>query len=881
MTVRHSTALALIALLALAGLPACAQQGAGNPRVAARAAWLRGDLDRAIGLYRALAEGSEPTTADRRDLVRALSDAGRYTEALAAARSAGGGETQNVLGEVLRLVGQSGAAESAFSRAIATRASDQLVAQVNLGLLAIDRGDGEHGRSLLAAALDAARRRSGRLSPDELVALGSAYQALGADDPQLFREALRTYDLAIAADSANQDARIRLGELFLEKYNAPDAAATFQEVIAANPTHARAHLGLARHAYFDGTVKVGPHLEAALKANERLVPALVLRARLFLDNEDYPGAEREAQRALAINGEDASALAVVAASRWLRRDQAGFREIRSRALALNPHDAAFFADLAEAAGRNRLYRDAAAFAREGVALDATAWRTVGVLGINDLRIGEMQEGRRLLERAFAGDPYNVWYKNTLDLLDQLDKYQEVRSPRIVVYADSSEAALLAPYAIALAEEAYDSLAARYRFRPPLPIRLELYRSHADFSVRTVGLAGLGALGASFGTVLAMDAPSARTRGEFNWGSTLWHELAHTFTLGVTDHRVPRWVSEGLSVLEERRARPGWGAHPTLGFLAALKGDRLHPVSKLNDGFVRPTYPEQVAHSYYQASLVCEYIEQRWGPEAINRFLAAFKDGHTAGEATRSALGVDSGGLDREFNRWVKDRFARELTAVSSSAVEGEDPAAAPLGRPVPTAGVNPGDFVGLLRAGRILYDQGKVAESVPLFERAKALMPDYAEPDSPYWYLARIARDQGDTKRAIAELQALVTRQESAYEPNLMLADLHAQAGDTAAMAMALERTLWIQPGDRVIHTRLAQAYARLGRHALAVRERRAILATHPVDRADAEYQLALALRAAGDLTGARQAVVRALEIAPAFEAAQTLLLDLRRRAPN
>src|SRR6185503_18134860 len=124
--------------------------------------------------------------------------------------------------------------------------------------------------------------------------------------------------------------------------------------------------------------------------------------------------------------------------------------------------------------------------------------------------------------------------------------------------DRKESALLSIYGSALAEEAYDSLAARYGYKPATPVRVEVYNSHADFSVRTVGLAGLGALGVSFGNVVAMDSPSAREGGEFNWGSTLWHELAHVFTLGMTAHRVPRWLSEGLSVVEERRARRTWG-----------------------------------------------------------------------------------------------------------------------------------------------------------------------------------------------------------------------------------------------------------------------------------------------------------------------------------
>src|SRR6185369_15149524 len=118
------------------------------------------------------------------------------------------------------------------------------------------------------------------------------------------------------------------------------------------------------------------------------------------------------------------------------------------------------------------------------------------------------------------------------------------------------------------------LAARYGIRPPVPVRIEVFPRHADFSVRTVGLAGMGALGACFGPVIAMDSPSARDRGQFNWGSTLWHEIAHTFHLALSDNRVPRWLTEGLAVLEERRAKPGWGAQVSPEFLNVWVHDSL-------------------------------------------------------------------------------------------------------------------------------------------------------------------------------------------------------------------------------------------------------------------------------------------------------------------
>ena len=67
--------------------------------------------------------------------------------------------------------------------------------------------------------------------------------------------------------------------------------------------------------------------------------------------------------------------------------------------------------------------------------------------------------------------------------------------------------------------------------------------HEDFAVRTMGMPGLGALGVTFGQVVAMDSPSARKPGDFNWGSTLWHEMSHVYILSATNGRVPRWFTE--------------------------------------------------------------------------------------------------------------------------------------------------------------------------------------------------------------------------------------------------------------------------------------------------------------------------------------------------
>ena len=92
-----------------------------------------------------------------------------------------------------------------------------------------------------------------------------------------------------------------------------------------------------------------------------------------------------------------------------------------------------------------------------------------------------------------------------------------------------------------------------------------------------------------------------------------------------------------------------------------------------------------------------------------------------------------------------------------------------------------------------------------------------------------------------------------------------------------LERALCIDPSEPSVHLRLAELYDSLGDAAGLVRARRSVLDLDPVDRPEALYQLARAHQKAGDVAAARRAVLEALELAPRFRRAQTLLLELHR----
>ena len=751
----------LLAGLLVFGATACAAQAQDGD-----AAYRAGRYQEAISFFerRVQSGGADAMRA----LARVYLEIGRYADAeKLIAASPHAAELGVLLSDALRAQGKMSEARAAAERA--RNSTDSLNARLRLGLIAYDAGQAEEAYRIFDTFIDS--YNSGRtLNAEELLAVGIAVRHLGDRDPQLFRDALKALDEAAAAAAGDHRAQVELGRLFLEKYNADDARKAFTAVLSVNPRHPDALLGLAQVLEFDHRSGAVDSVRKVLEVNPSHAEAHAFLAHAFLAVDMRDSAEAHAQAALASNPASLSALTAAAAVEQTKGNQRGVDDILARVH--GPAAARVRVALAELSVSQRQYRRAVQLAQQAVHQDSLSWRGWSVLGINQLRSGDVQSARASLERAFRGDPYNPWVKNSLDLLDRLDKFETRTSGNFQVVASSRDVDVLTPYVVALGEEAFARLAQRYGYTPPTPIRLELYDRHADFSVRTVGLAGLGALGVSFGGVLAMDAPSARKPGEFNWGSTLWHELAHAFHLGMTEHRVPRWFTEGLAVLEERRARPGWGEEGLPVFAAAVREKKLLPIAELNNGFVRPSYPQQVQVSYYQASLILEMIEQAHGERAIREMLKAYAAGKNTEDVLREVLRTAPEVLDRQFAEYVRTRLASDAHAKAAREAM---------------------DYDALLAKGTV----------------------------------------------------------------------------------EALEMAMYISPYDINAHARLAELYQRAGNTAGVVRERQAIVALQPVDMAEARYQLALAHFQNRDRAAARREVLKALEIAPNFERAQELLLQL------
>ena len=268
------------------------------------------------------------------------------------------------------------------------------------------------------------------------------------------------------------------------------------------------------------------------------------------------------------------------------------------------------------------------------------------------------------------------------------------------------------------------------------------------------------------------------------------------------------------------------------------------------------------------------IEAEHGLDAILVMLRGYGAGRTTEELVRSVLGTTPAELDGAFDDFLRAKLSGPLAAVA--AVAEPLPAGASLEVLRERAVRHPGEFQTRAALGYQLFEVGELEEAEEHLRAALRLFPDYAGPGTPYYTLALIHRERGELDRAAQALRAIAERNESAWDANVEEAELRRELNDPSGEALALERTIEVFPYEVELHKRLADLYAGLDRRADVVRERQAIVALGPTDMAQARYRLAVAHLDAGDPASARTQVLRALEVAPNYEEALDLLLQLR-----
>jgi len=678
------------------------------------------------------------------------------------------------------------------------------------------------------------------------------FRAEGMWGLERFQEANDAFRAAVKQSPKNAEYRVRWGRLFLERFNKDEARGLFQEALEIDKDNADAQFGLALVGAQDFSKRAVELAEKAAELNPKLTEARELLAYLALEDDDPKRAIEQADLALKISNEALDALAIHATVEWLA-DKADKPQLQNawmdKILKINP----VYGEAYSTAGHffviNRRYPEGILFYRKALELNPRLWEARAQLGVNLMRLGQESEARQQLEQCYNANYKSYETVNSLRLLDKYSSFTTFETNNTIVVLEKKEAELLRPYFESELKRAIATYEKKYQMKLNAPVRVEVYPDHEDFAVRTMGMPGLGALGVTFGHVVAMDSPSGRPPGSFHWASTMWHELSHVFVLQATDSRVPRWFTEGLAVYEETAAAPDWGDRLDPQAIDAIKTKKLLPVAELDRGFIRPSYPSQVIVSYFQGGKICSYIAEKWGYSKLLEMIQSFAKLETTPEVIKNDLGISPEEFDKQFFAWLDaqtkttvehfDEWRKQIKAISDD--------------------LRAKKYDDVIREGNAIRDY----------------YTDYVEPGNVYEFLADAYEAKGDKAAARKELEKY--NEVGGRSPLLVerLAKLQAEAGEPKKAAATLDRLNYIYPEDQELHKQLGDLWLAQDNLPGAIREYRAWLAQKPLDQANAHYQLAAALTKANRVNEARDEVLLSLEAAPGFKPAQKLLLEI------
>ncbi|HET6880395.1 MAG TPA: tetratricopeptide repeat protein [Pirellulales bacterium] len=671
------------------------------------------------------------------------------------------------------------------------------------------------------------------------------------------------------------DAWLASGQLALDKNDFALAAEAFEQAAKLVPDDPDAQLGLAR-AYAPSDPKLAEKaIEAALDNNPNHIDSLLYLVDDHIDAEHYAEARELLDRVYSVNPQHPLLWAYRAVLAHLDHEPTKEADARQAALRwwkLNPE-----VDHLIGTKLSQKYRfaEGARYQRQALALDAEYLPAKVQLVQDLLRLGDEDDGWPLADEVYDQDGYNVLAHNLVTLHDNLRKFRTLERDGFLLRMDEREATIYGDRVLDLLARARVRLCEKYGVELDEPVIVELFPEQQDFAIRTFGMpGGAGFLGVCFGRVITANSPASQAAHPTNWEATLWHEFCHAVTLHKTNNKMPRWLSEGISVYEERQADPTWGQTINPRYREMMLGDSLTPVSQLSGAFLHPPTPLHLQFAYFESSLVVEFLIEKYGLATLKRILVDLGVGMPINDAlSRYAGSLEA--LDREFAEFAVKR-AKAL-APQADWQDLKLPAKANAGELAALVKEHPNNYPALLRLALQYIDQMQwQAAQEPL----KTLIELYPENgggggENPYALLAKSSREQGDQSGERAALEKLAALSADNVEALTRLTELAFAAEDWPAVVKYGERLLAINPLRPATYQRLATAAERTGASDTAIGAWRALLALDPIDPAEAHYQLAVLLRKSGELAAAKRHALEALEEAPRYRAAQRELLAI------
>lgn len=695
----------------------------------------------------------------------------------------------------------------------------------------------------------------------------------------LFRESSRQ-------DAQYAEGQVWWGDLFAEKFNEAEAVQSYQLVLNYNPLHVDAIVGFARQS------RNKKALERALFTNPKATNVFAAYAELALKQNKWDEASSYLNAAFPNNPESLDILIPLAGIAALKEQEVEYERLLEQASVVRTNHAELYTRIAEYFSNDYRFDEAVEFARKAIAEQDDYWRAYTALGMNLIRLGEEEEGREVLEIAFDRDPYNVTNNNMLKVFDTLDTFVTMESENFKVRMDKMDSIVLWPYMEPLLEDAWDTLSEKYQFTPEGPILIEVFKKQEDFAVRSVGLPDIGPLvGICFGKVITLISPDTLTA---NWQEIAWHEFAHIITLQMTKNRIPRWLSEGISVFEEHQSRPEWGMRQDIDVVRALDNGKLYPIESMDDAFMNAQDNADLNLAYLQSNLVVEFIYETHKFPKLRELVQEFRTLDSAADIIERVFDQSVSDFNDGFSKWLNNRVAETNIYVHNedTADDGEahhhgvrNNSSAVLAELYNNESVKehmleriknqPRDFQAYLQLGIVLFKEENYTEAEQYLKTAKEILPHYTSYPSPPVVLSQIYKEQNKIDQYLKELEYIVKHHQHDFDSPFLLAQEAIKNNQYDRATYYLERAAAVDPYRLELHKEYATLADATKDHDLSVREYEIVAELDQTDPVNSFTDLAGAYLRAGKTEEAKLKSLRALEIAPTYGPAQDVLLSV------
>jgi tetratricopeptide (TPR) repeat protein len=549
------------------------------------------------------------------------------------------------------------------------------------------------------------------------------------------------------------------------------------------------------------------------------------------------------------------------------------------------------------------FAEGAELQREALKFDPKDIEAKVQLAQDLLRLGEEVDGWGLADEAQKADSYNVTANNLMSLHDAMQSFTLVTNDHCSLRMTPHEAALYGGRALELLKQARENLSVKYNCAPEKPTLVEVFTNQADFGVRTFALPqNDGFLGVCFGNVITANGPGAYAGHRFNWEAMLWHEFCHVITLNLTHNKMPRWLSEGISVYEERQADPAWGEHITPAYREMILDGELTPIRKLSAAFLMPPSAEHLQFAYYESSLVVQFIVERFGFPKLQAILHDLGEGAEINETiAKHTVAMET--LEKDFEAyamkvahamgpgldWERPGPIRRVVAQPKKD-ETSPPSPSPPPDESPRENIrlsnfdweswakgHPTNFYAMTARAQQLIEKQDWSGAKAILTNLLELCPETVGGQSAYAMLVETYRALGQTNEERNVLERFAERDERGVDAYARLMELAQMTQDWKNVALNARRYRAVNPLVAVPYRFLAEAAEKTDDAHSATEARRALLELDPADPAEAHFRLARLLYRVGDPAAKRQ-VLQALEEAPRYREALRLLLEMNKK---